>query len=232
MALTMRRTRTQTALTKLAELVACIHGELAFVELLLAAPSAADARPGLERRRDMLQASRDALYLTVMQFDPDIDPGSIGTSDAWLKPFGRGVAARKRYQVSFGFLRFVTGNPLLPASTKLHVAKGKGRKRGPLNMQMKTAQTAMSSSPACTTSKAGVRSLNERDKTPSLACFPLLSMRTPSRLKGTRWSPWMSTSSWPVVTHPAKTVPSRTPTPARGSFSTFVIRNLKPMIDL
>ena len=36
MALTMTRTRTQTTLTKLAELVAHVHGELEFVEGLLA----------------------------------------------------------------------------------------------------------------------------------------------------------------------------------------------------
>ena len=36
MALTMTRTRTQTTLTKLVELVANVHGELAFVEGLLA----------------------------------------------------------------------------------------------------------------------------------------------------------------------------------------------------
>lgn len=35
MALTMTRTRTQTALTKLAEMVANVHGEMAFLDELL-----------------------------------------------------------------------------------------------------------------------------------------------------------------------------------------------------
>jgi hypothetical protein len=100
MALTMTRTRNQTTLTKLAELVANVHGELAFVEARLAEGPAAMAgalRVGLERRRGELLASRAALYQTVRQFDPAVDPRSIRTAEAWLKPFGRGQAARRRY---------------------------------------------------------------------------------------------------------------------------------------
>lgn len=97
MALTMTRTRTQTTLTKLAELVANVHGELAFVEGRLAEAVGGALREGLERRRDELLASRDALYETLRQFDPAVDATSIGTAEGWLKPFGRGKAARKRY---------------------------------------------------------------------------------------------------------------------------------------
>ncbi len=96
MALTMTRTRTQTALTKLALMVASIHGELAFVEDLIATcagtGSAATAAPGirtntgmqavlprLERRRQELVHNRDALYATIRQFDPKIAP-----QDTWL----------------------------------------------------------------------------------------------------------------------------------------------------
>lgn len=91
MALTMTRTRTQTTLTKLAELVANVHGELGFVLGLLeqdcsaaaAATSALDpeSRNVLAARRRVLLANRDALYATVRQFDPEIDPGGIGVSE-------------------------------------------------------------------------------------------------------------------------------------------------------
>lgn len=98
MALTMTRTRTQTTLTKLLTLVANVHGELAFVEGWLAEkPAAAALREGLERRRRELLASRDALYVTVVQFDPEVDPTSIGTAETWVKPYGRGRAGQIRY---------------------------------------------------------------------------------------------------------------------------------------
>lgn len=105
MALTMTRTRTQTALTKLALMVASIHGELAFVEDLIATcagtGSAATAAPGirtntgmqavlprLERRRQELVHNRDALYATIRQFDPKIAPQDIGVSADWTRQYG------------------------------------------------------------------------------------------------------------------------------------------------
>lgn len=99
MALTMTRTRTQTALTKLAERVATVHGELAYVQGRLDAPLPVNLREGLERRRGELLVLREALYVTLQQFDPKLDPTSIGTLDWWLKPFGRGRAGAKRYEV-------------------------------------------------------------------------------------------------------------------------------------
>ena len=88
MALTMTRTRTQTTLTKLAELVACLHSELAFVEALQA--DAKMSRPALlGAHHDQLMRHRDALYLTIRQFDPTIDPASIGASNLWQRRFGR-----------------------------------------------------------------------------------------------------------------------------------------------
>lgn len=112
MALTMTRTRTQTALTKLVTLTANSHGELAFVEEQLQAllgagmtapelpRSAADRErleSGLQRRRQELLAARDALYVTLRQIDPALEPAVIGETQDWLRPFGRGLAARKRY---------------------------------------------------------------------------------------------------------------------------------------
>ena len=96
MAFTMTRTRTQTALTKLLTLVA--NGELAFGEGRLADEPVPGALPvGLARRRAELLASRDALYVTVRQFDRELDSASVGVAEDWLKPYGRGVAARRRY---------------------------------------------------------------------------------------------------------------------------------------
>ena len=81
MALTMTRTRTQTALTRLAGIVANINGELAFVEQLL--KDLPDYHAVLERRKAKLVADRCAFYLTLNQFDPELDPRAIGTSDEW-----------------------------------------------------------------------------------------------------------------------------------------------------
>lgn len=101
MALTMTRTRTQTALTKLATMVATVHGELAFVEELLAHPSRLTERQkqALHARRSALEGQRQALHLTLRQFDPSLDPDSIGTSDEWMKAHGRrrGETALRRY---------------------------------------------------------------------------------------------------------------------------------------
>ncbi|GEM_PF-1560001 len=105
MALTMTRTRTQTALTKLAEMVANVHGELAFVEGLLARGNADVGSEGrrissqgqltpeallrLEARRLKLVRDRDALYATLRQFDSRIDPQQIGAINGWQLRFGR-----------------------------------------------------------------------------------------------------------------------------------------------
>lgn len=108
----MTRTRTQTALTKLATMVANVHGELAFVERLLGEASAevslagrpavagakaktkgltaADSAAALVRRRDELLQTRESLYATVRQFDPGLDPADIGSDNGWLKQYGRG----------------------------------------------------------------------------------------------------------------------------------------------
>lgn len=102
MALTMSRIRTQTTLTRLAAMVANIHGELEFLEGLLAAreagslqavggtwkskgkrglPRTPEEWAALEARKVKLYADRDALYVTIRQFDPEIDPGRIGSAE-------------------------------------------------------------------------------------------------------------------------------------------------------
>ncbi len=101
MALTMTRTRTQTTLTKLAGLLANINGELAFVEELLASSSQPDL---LLARKASLLTKREALLITIRQFDPELNPEDIGTSYDWLQPYGRGktptALAKRRYMAA------------------------------------------------------------------------------------------------------------------------------------
>ena len=78
MALTMTRTRTQTTLTKLAQRVAEVHGELEYLEEVLAKEMPTEKRAVLEAKRLSVMGHRDALYLTIRQFDPRIDPAEIG----------------------------------------------------------------------------------------------------------------------------------------------------------
>lgn len=116
MALTMTRTRTQKTLNKLAEMVANVHGELAFLEGLLAGGVAPerelgrDVRARLELRREKLLTDRDALYATVRQFDSSIEPERIGTAEGWRK----GLGTRR------------LGAKALVARYCGHVIKGKG----------------------------------------------------------------------------------------------------------
>jgi hypothetical protein len=102
MALTMTRTRTQTALTKLAELTANLHGERDLVEVLLT--SHPEHRAVLAARKAKLDVDIEALYLTLKQFNPKIDPSHIGTLDQWWKPYGRlgTKTALRRYLHSLG----------------------------------------------------------------------------------------------------------------------------------
>ncbi len=92
--LTTTRTRTQSALTALAARVADVHGELAYLEGLCARGGAPERVALLMRRRDALEASRDALYLTLNQFDPELDPGSIGLAEHWRRRFGKARTPR------------------------------------------------------------------------------------------------------------------------------------------
>lgn len=81
MALTMTRTRTQTALSKLVEVLARVNGELAFVrELMVEAPAHFEA---LQAREAPLLQQRAAVCLTIRQFNPELDPEEVGSSDDW-----------------------------------------------------------------------------------------------------------------------------------------------------
>lgn len=86
MALTMTRTRTQTALTQLVETLANLKGELAFVEAWLAEPG---APAGLGARRELLLQQVVALTTTLQVFDPELDVGQVAAAEGWAKDFGR-----------------------------------------------------------------------------------------------------------------------------------------------
>lgn len=103
MALTMTRTRTQTALTKLAQLLADVNGELSFIaEIIERSLVKLDEmdRSRLQRRRDHLQKSRAALCITLRQFDPSLDPENIGASADWLRTRSRVPRSRQRAYLS------------------------------------------------------------------------------------------------------------------------------------
>lgn len=81
MTLTKTRNRTQTALTKLVDLLARTNGELDFVrELQVEAPG---HREGLAAREVQLGQQRQALMLAIRQFDPELDPENVGSSADW-----------------------------------------------------------------------------------------------------------------------------------------------------
>ncbi|WP_048438066.1 hypothetical protein [Caenimonas sp. SL110] len=92
MALTMTRTRTQTALTSLCRMIANVHGELEFVDWALRFRK--QGRKVLEARRLALLGRREALHTTLRVFDPELDPASIGAIQEWLKPYGRKFTLR------------------------------------------------------------------------------------------------------------------------------------------
>lgn len=96
MALTMTRTRTQTTLTKLAEMVANVHGELAFLEGLLEEDGLAlELQARLNARKLKLVADRDALYATIRQFDARIELKQIGASEDWRRQYGSSRLSHK-----------------------------------------------------------------------------------------------------------------------------------------
>lgn len=87
MALTMTRNRTQTALTKLAERLSNVKGELQFVEELLAQHPEHTAV--LAGRRELLRVQLEALSVTLRQFDASIDPDQVVAGFKWGKVYGR-----------------------------------------------------------------------------------------------------------------------------------------------
>ena len=86
MALTKSRTRTQTALTKLATTIGNIKGELEFLEGLIAsAQGSANAIGHLLARKHQL----GALVIALHQFDARFDSEAIGGCEDWRKAIGR-----------------------------------------------------------------------------------------------------------------------------------------------
>lgn len=85
MALTMTRTRTQTALTKLVERLSNVKGELEYVNgLVVARPELAAALLG---RRRLLWSQHDALCTTLRQFDEGLDLEQVAVGVGWRKAF-------------------------------------------------------------------------------------------------------------------------------------------------
>jgi len=101
MALTMTRTRTQTALIQLVETLANLKGELAFVEEWLAEPGEHNAPAELAARRQVLLEQLAALETTLRLFDPELEVSGVAASEGWPRAFGRkGLstnALRRRY---------------------------------------------------------------------------------------------------------------------------------------
>lgn len=85
MALTMTRTRTQTALTKLVELLSNVKGELEYLEDLLT--TLPESVPGLLARRQTLMSGHDALCQTIKQFDNALDPEQVVAGAQWKKAY-------------------------------------------------------------------------------------------------------------------------------------------------
>lgn len=86
MALTMTRTRTQTALNKLASSLAEVNGELAFLEGLQ--PRRKDRRAAAAARREELLSLREALCTVIRRYDPELNPEDIGATYDWMRPYG------------------------------------------------------------------------------------------------------------------------------------------------
>ncbi len=82
MALTMTRTRTQTTLTKLAQKLGDVKGELAFVDEWM---TDAGAPVELARRRAQLLKQAQALVTTLELFDPGLDVSQVAASEGWRK---------------------------------------------------------------------------------------------------------------------------------------------------
>lgn len=101
MALTMTRTRTQTALNDLAARLAEVNGELEFLARLSGVPDDYQALAAV-RRAELLRL-RDALFVVIKRYDEALEPDDIGATYDWMKPFGRKPNVRmvQRYFARF-----------------------------------------------------------------------------------------------------------------------------------
>lgn len=97
MALTMTRTRTQEALNKLALCLAEVNGELEFLDCL--GRLRKDRQALADARRAELQRVRDAFFVVIKRYDPELEPEEIGATYGWMKVYGRKVTVRtvRRY---------------------------------------------------------------------------------------------------------------------------------------
>lgn len=104
MALTMTRTRTQTTLTKLAQKLGEVKGELAFVEVWMAE---AGAPVELAVRRAQLLQQAQALVKTLQLFDRGLDVSQVGALDGWRKLYQARTekTLRNKYAQSPAFRR-------------------------------------------------------------------------------------------------------------------------------
>lgn len=84
MALTMTRTRTQTTLTKLAQKLGEVKGELAFVDEWMAE---AGAPVELASRWALLLEQAQALVMPLQLFDPELEGSQVVASEAWKKVY-------------------------------------------------------------------------------------------------------------------------------------------------
>ncbi|ADU98894.1 hypothetical protein HF896_06345 [Alicycliphilus denitrificans] len=84
MALTMTRTRTQTTLTKLAQKLGEVKGELVFVDEWMAEKG---APVELAHRRVLLVEQAEALVLTLQLFDPELDVDAVAQGEGWRKAY-------------------------------------------------------------------------------------------------------------------------------------------------
>lgn len=100
MALTMTRTRTQEALNKLAFCLAEVNGELQFLDGL--GRLRKDRQALADARRTELLHVRDAFFVVIKRYDPELEPERIGATYGWMKPYGRKVTVRtvRRYFAS------------------------------------------------------------------------------------------------------------------------------------
>jgi hypothetical protein len=71
----------------LAKLVANVHGELeTLADLGRQCP---EHEKAIVHRTSELERNRDALYATLKQFDPELDPTAIGTRNDWMRTYGK-----------------------------------------------------------------------------------------------------------------------------------------------
>ena len=89
MAITASRTRNRTTLNNLAKMLAGLNGEYGFcLQLLEAGELGSAVIERLQKHVAVLATKREALRLTLLQFDPQLDVDSIRGLDSWQTRFG------------------------------------------------------------------------------------------------------------------------------------------------